>query len=152
MYSKMAQLNYATTSVSLFILPAAMWYNKMNKMLNYITVLGNILFRQSLVKALWTIHTFAVHSVSKKCPIWVVFVMSLSVGKPESQTSSISPKSKPTSVTPRPPAPPGTKPHLGPHSLGLLSPRTSSSHSPGRHMNKYTLLIVIWRWEIRPSE
>uniref|UniRef100_A0A8C7RSY4 CARMIL C-terminal domain-containing protein n=1 Tax=Oncorhynchus mykiss TaxID=8022 RepID=A0A8C7RSY4_ONCMY len=88
----------------------------------------------------------------KKCPIWVVFVMSLSVGKPESQTSSISPKSKPTSVTPRPPAPPGTKPHLGPHSLGLLSPRTSSSHSPGRHMNKYTLLIVIWRWEIRPSE
>uniref|UniRef100_A0A8C7RPV1 CARMIL C-terminal domain-containing protein n=1 Tax=Oncorhynchus mykiss TaxID=8022 RepID=A0A8C7RPV1_ONCMY len=72
--------------------------------------------------------------------------------KPESQTSSISPKSKPTSVTPRPPAPPGTKPHLGPHSLGLLSPRTSSSHSPGRHMNKYTLLIVIWRWEIRPSE
>uniref|UniRef100_A0A8C7JZA2 F-actin-uncapping protein LRRC16A-like n=1 Tax=Oncorhynchus kisutch TaxID=8019 RepID=A0A8C7JZA2_ONCKI len=52
-------------------------------------------------------------------------------GKPESQTLSISPKSKPTSVTPRPPAPPGTKPHLGPHSLGLLSPRTSSSHSPG---------------------
>uniref|UniRef100_A0A8C7RTE7 CARMIL C-terminal domain-containing protein n=1 Tax=Oncorhynchus mykiss TaxID=8022 RepID=A0A8C7RTE7_ONCMY len=75
------------------------------------------------------------------------------VGKlTKSQTSSISPKSKPTSVTPRPPAPPGTKPHLGPHSLGLLSPRTSSSHSPGRHMNKYTLLIVIWRWEIRPSE
>uniref|UniRef100_A0A8C7N255 F-actin-uncapping protein LRRC16A-like n=1 Tax=Oncorhynchus kisutch TaxID=8019 RepID=A0A8C7N255_ONCKI len=72
--------------------------------------------------------------------------------KPESQTLSISPKSKPTSVTPRPPAPPGTKPHLGPHSLGLLSPRTSSSHSPGKHMNKYTLLIVIWRWEIRPSE
>uniref|UniRef100_A0A8C7JZ91 F-actin-uncapping protein LRRC16A-like n=1 Tax=Oncorhynchus kisutch TaxID=8019 RepID=A0A8C7JZ91_ONCKI len=88
----------------------------------------------------------------KKCPIWVFFVTSLSVGKPESQTLSISPKSKPTSVTPRPPAPPGTKPHLGPHSLGLLSPRTSSSHSPGKHMNKYTLLIVIWRWEIRPSE
>uniref|UniRef100_A0A8C7KBK0 F-actin-uncapping protein LRRC16A-like n=1 Tax=Oncorhynchus kisutch TaxID=8019 RepID=A0A8C7KBK0_ONCKI len=75
------------------------------------------------------------------------------VGKlTKSQTLSISPKSKPTSVTPRPPAPPGTKPHLGPHSLGLLSPRTSSSHSPGKHMNKYTLLIVIWRWEIRPSE
>ncbi|XP_029587678.1 F-actin-uncapping protein LRRC16A isoform X1 [Salmo trutta] len=56
-------------------------------------------------------------------------------GKPESQTSSIdlssiSPRSKPTSVTPRPPAPPGTKPHLGPHTLGPLSPRTSSSHSP----------------------
>uniref|UniRef100_A0A8C8M6M2 CARMIL C-terminal domain-containing protein n=1 Tax=Oncorhynchus tshawytscha TaxID=74940 RepID=A0A8C8M6M2_ONCTS len=88
----------------------------------------------------------------KKCPIWVFFVMSLSVGKPESQTSSLSPKSKPTSITTRPPALPGTKPHPGPHSLGLLSPRTSSSHSPGRHMNKYTLLIVIWRWEIRPSE
>uniref|UniRef100_A0A4W5RFJ6 Capping protein regulator and myosin 1 linker 1 n=1 Tax=Hucho hucho TaxID=62062 RepID=A0A4W5RFJ6_9TELE len=79
-----------------------------------------------------------------KCPIWVFFVMSLSVGKPESQTSSIdlssiSPRSKPTSVTPRPPAPPGTKPHLGPHTLGPLSPRTSSSHSPGRHMNSSIL-------------
>uniref|UniRef100_A0A674DRJ3 Capping protein regulator and myosin 1 linker 1 n=1 Tax=Salmo trutta TaxID=8032 RepID=A0A674DRJ3_SALTR len=83
--------------------------------------------------------------------------VSLSVGKPESQTSSIdlssiSPRSKPTSVTPRPPAPPGTKPHLGPHTLGPLSPRTSSSHSPGRHMNKYTLLIVIWIWELKPSD
>uniref|UniRef100_A0A4W5RSG1 Capping protein regulator and myosin 1 linker 1 n=1 Tax=Hucho hucho TaxID=62062 RepID=A0A4W5RSG1_9TELE len=48
-------------------------------------------------------------------------------------------QSKPTSVTPRPPAPPGTKPHLGPHTLGPLSPRTSSSHSPGRHMNSSIL-------------
>ncbi|KAK6327471.1 hypothetical protein J4Q44_G00031160 [Coregonus suidteri] len=56
-------------------------------------------------------------------------------GKLESQTSSIdlsstSPRSKPTSVTPRPPAPQGIKPHLGPHTLGPLIPRTSSSHSP----------------------
>ncbi|CAB1320940.1 unnamed protein product [Coregonus sp. 'balchen'] len=55
--------------------------------------------------------------------------------KLESQTSSIdlsstSPRSKPTSVTPRPPAPQGIKPHLGPHTLGPLIPRTSSSHSP----------------------
>ncbi|XP_045078031.1 F-actin-uncapping protein LRRC16A-like isoform X2 [Coregonus clupeaformis] len=54
-------------------------------------------------------------------------------GKPESQTSSIdlssiAPRSKPTSVTLRPPAPQSIKPHMGPHTLGLLSP--GSSHSP----------------------
>ncbi|XP_042166023.1 F-actin-uncapping protein LRRC16A isoform X3 [Oncorhynchus tshawytscha] len=51
-------------------------------------------------------------------------------GKPKGQTSSIAPRSKPTGVTPRSPAPQSIKPHMGPHTLGPLSPRASSSHSP----------------------
>uniref|UniRef100_A0A674AFT6 Capping protein regulator and myosin 1 linker 1 n=1 Tax=Salmo trutta TaxID=8032 RepID=A0A674AFT6_SALTR len=81
----------------------------------------------------------------------------VSVGKLKGPTSlidlsSIAPRSKPTSVTPRPPAPQSIKPHMGPHTLGPLSPRASSSHCPGRHMTKYTLLIVILRWQIRAPE
>ncbi|XP_071230087.1 F-actin-uncapping protein LRRC16A-like isoform X2 [Salvelinus alpinus] len=56
-------------------------------------------------------------------------------GKPKGPASLIdlsskAPRSKPTSVTPRPPAPQSIKPHMGPHTLGPLSPRASSSHSP----------------------
>ncbi|XP_064836406.1 F-actin-uncapping protein LRRC16A-like isoform X1 [Oncorhynchus masou masou] len=52
-------------------------------------------------------------------------------GKPKGQTSSIAPRSKPTGVTPRSPAPQSIEPHMGPHTLGPLSPSASSSHSPG---------------------
>uniref|UniRef100_A0A8C7LXS0 Capping protein regulator and myosin 1 linker 1 n=1 Tax=Oncorhynchus kisutch TaxID=8019 RepID=A0A8C7LXS0_ONCKI len=79
-------------------------------------------------------------------------LLCLSVGKPKGQTSSIAPRSKPTGVTPRSPAPQSIKPHMGPHTLGPLSPRASSSHSPGGHMTKYTLLIVILRWQIKAPE
>uniref|UniRef100_A0A8C7RSW2 CARMIL C-terminal domain-containing protein n=1 Tax=Oncorhynchus mykiss TaxID=8022 RepID=A0A8C7RSW2_ONCMY len=79
-------------------------------------------------------------------------LLCLSVGKPKGQTLSIAPRSKPTGVTPRSPAPQSIKPHMGPHTLGPLSPRASSSHSPGGHMTKYTLLMVILRWQIRAPE
>lgn len=79
-------------------------------------------------------------------------LLCLSVGKPKGQTLSIAPRSKPTGVTSRSPAPQSIKPHMGPHTLGPLSPRASSSHSPGGHMTKYTLLMVILRWQIRAPE